>query len=50
VLDVDRAKLEALANLLNAEMRADNRRALRLGLASNALFFILGIVITLVVQ
>jgi hypothetical protein len=50
VLDVDRDKLVAVANLLNEDMRADSRRALWIGIGSNALFFILGVVVTLLVQ
>jgi len=50
VLDVDQEKLEAVANLLNQEMRADGRRALWIGIGSNALFFALGVLVTLLAQ
>ena len=50
VLDVDREQLEAVANLLNHEMRADSRRALWIGIGSNTLFFVLGVIATLLLQ
>ena len=50
VLGVDREQVEAIANLLNEDMRADTRRALWIGVGSNAIFFILGVVVTLLLQ
>jgi hypothetical protein len=50
VLEVDRAQLEAVANLLNDEMRSHGRRALWLGIGANAVFFVLGVMVTLLIQ
>jgi septal ring factor EnvC (AmiA/AmiB activator) len=49
VLEVDREQVEAIAGLLNENVRADSNRAMWIGLGSNALFFVLGIVVTMLI-
>jgi len=49
LLKLRRAEVEAVAQTLRAELDREGRKTLRLGLAQNAFFFVLGVIASVVV-
>ncbi len=50
LLELDKEQVQAVANLLQGETRKETRRATRIGVGSNFLFFLAGVLVTLALQ